>query len=267
MDFRRLQMSASMEQAAQRAGIAVIGGALFCTSQTCSHMELEFRTPCLQAASLEQLAGFAADCGALRLVIVDEDLADDLLERPEAYQAINPSAMLALGYRNVQAARRHFDRNRAVEGPMIGYLAMNAPLEVLLSSMRMLFHGEYFVPHGVLGQSGAEGAPARPAAPDARAKAPDSPATLAPEEAAPDSGAGADGPETARRFSRLTDREREILALVSDGSSNKQIARQLGITEHTVKLHMHNLFGKFGVSNRTAAANMYFLALAQNAAR
>ena len=50
----------------------------------------------------------------------------------------------------------------------------------------------------------------------------------------------------------LTARERDLTGLVVQGFSNKQIARQLGITEGTVKVHLHTIFGKLGVANRTA---------------
>lgn len=52
----------------------------------------------------------------------------------------------------------------------------------------------------------------------------------------------------------LTRRETEILDCLTGGSSNKQIARELGITEATVKIHMKSLIRKIGVSNRTQAA-------------
>ncbi|HTG46696.1 MAG TPA: response regulator transcription factor [Actinomycetota bacterium] len=52
----------------------------------------------------------------------------------------------------------------------------------------------------------------------------------------------------------LTDREREILALVVDGMANKQIARRLGISEKTVKGHLTNVFQRIGVTDRTQAA-------------
>lgn len=52
----------------------------------------------------------------------------------------------------------------------------------------------------------------------------------------------------------LTDREREVLGLVAQGMANKQIARSLGITEHTVKAHLTNVFQAIGVSDRTSAA-------------
>lgn len=52
----------------------------------------------------------------------------------------------------------------------------------------------------------------------------------------------------------LTRRETEILDCLTGGASNKQIARDLGITEATVKIHMKSLIRKIGVSNRTQAA-------------
>ncbi len=52
----------------------------------------------------------------------------------------------------------------------------------------------------------------------------------------------------------LTVREREVLALVADGLSNKAIATQLGITEGTVKAHLGRAFRRIGVRQRTQAA-------------
>jgi DNA-binding NarL/FixJ family response regulator len=52
----------------------------------------------------------------------------------------------------------------------------------------------------------------------------------------------------------LSLREREVMALISTGLSNKLVARQLGLHEKTVKHHMTRIFGKLHVSNRTEAA-------------
>lgn len=49
----------------------------------------------------------------------------------------------------------------------------------------------------------------------------------------------------------LTMREREIVDLVSKGMRNREIAERCGLTEGTVKTHLHNIFGKMGVSSRT----------------
>ncbi|MBA2682116.1 MAG: response regulator transcription factor [Ktedonobacteraceae bacterium] len=52
----------------------------------------------------------------------------------------------------------------------------------------------------------------------------------------------------------LTEREREILTLVTKGSSNRQVAESLYLTEGTVKNHMSSILGKLGVRDRTQAA-------------
>lgn len=52
----------------------------------------------------------------------------------------------------------------------------------------------------------------------------------------------------------LTEREREILALVAQGASNRQVAENLYLTEGTVKNHMTSILGKLGVRDRTQAA-------------
>jgi two-component system, NarL family, nitrate/nitrite response regulator NarL len=53
---------------------------------------------------------------------------------------------------------------------------------------------------------------------------------------------------------RLAPREQEIVALVSQGLRNRDIASQLGITEGTVKVYLHAIFEKLGVSSRTELA-------------
>lgn len=59
----------------------------------------------------------------------------------------------------------------------------------------------------------------------------------------------------------LTDRERQIMSLVSEGLSNKQIGRRLNIADGTIKVHLHHIFQKLEISNRTALAA---LAISQN---
>lgn len=51
----------------------------------------------------------------------------------------------------------------------------------------------------------------------------------------------------------LTDRELEVLGLLSKGLANKQIALALGISEHTVKFHVSSIYTKLNVTNRTEA--------------
>jgi LuxR family maltose regulon positive regulatory protein len=69
-------------------------------------------------------------------------------------------------------------------------------------------------------------------------------------------------PERAQRTEQhesliepLSDRELEVLRLIEQGLSNSEIAAKLVLSTGTVKVHTHNIFGKFGVSSRTQAVN------------
>jgi DNA-binding NarL/FixJ family response regulator len=57
-----------------------------------------------------------------------------------------------------------------------------------------------------------------------------------------------------RERSPLSQREREIVALVAQGFKNKEIAEKIFISEQTVKNHLHNIFDKLGVSDRLELA-------------
>ena len=63
--------------------------------------------------------------------------------------------------------------------------------------------------------------------------------------------------ETQGPFSELTPRESEILKLVADGQGNKLIARNLGISDGTVKLHVKAVLRKLELHSRVEAAVMY----------
>jgi DNA-binding NarL/FixJ family response regulator len=50
----------------------------------------------------------------------------------------------------------------------------------------------------------------------------------------------------------LTTRERQIVGLVSKGLSNREVASRLNLSEGTIKAHLHNIYQKLAISNRTA---------------
>ena len=69
--------------------------------------------------------------------------------------------------------------------------------------------------------------------------------------------AGVNGHGRTRRTEyNLTQREHDILALLSEGRSNRSIAQNLYLSEKTVKAHLAAIFRKLGVTNRTQAAMM-----------
>lgn len=60
--------------------------------------------------------------------------------------------------------------------------------------------------------------------------------------------------DAGERVAALTARERQVLALLASGLSNRQIARRLGLVEGTVKTHVSAVLAGLGVANRAAAA-------------
>jgi len=68
-------------------------------------------------------------------------------------------------------------------------------------------------------------------------------------------------PDAQRRRNpvpRLTPRQNDLLRLLASGRTNTQIARQLGISEGTVRTHLENIYTRLNVSSRTAAVTRVF---------
>ncbi|MHC4043487.1 LuxR C-terminal-related transcriptional regulator [Bradyrhizobium sp. 23AC] len=61
---------------------------------------------------------------------------------------------------------------------------------------------------------------------------------------------------SVKPLTQLTDRERQIMRLVSEGLSNKEIGRRLNLADGTIKVHLHHIFQKLEISNRTVLAAM-----------
>ncbi len=113
-----------------------------------------------------------------------------------------------------------------------GVLPMDLKLDVWLSVLRLMLHGgEYFPARLFFRQIAGEGA-------------------------VPSAGV-AGGSFTGavdNDLATLTARELQILEMVARGLQNKIIAAEFSLSEHTVKVHLHNIIGKLGVQNRSEAA-------------
>jgi len=56
----------------------------------------------------------------------------------------------------------------------------------------------------------------------------------------------------------LTSREAEIVTMISQGFSSKEVGRRLSVAEGTVKAHLHNIYARLQIQNRTALSVWYF---------
>ena len=63
-----------------------------------------------------------------------------------------------------------------------------------------------------------------------------------------------DGSPTDNRLAALTQREREVLDLIAEGLTNRQIGERMFLAEKTVKNYVSSLLGKLGMERRTQAA-------------
>ncbi len=181
--------------------------------------------------SVDAMASTASAGGRpARLLILDEALGADLLARRQAYRDAAGSADLVFAYRRPEAAQELLDagQNRPCYRT-IKLLPMNRQLDTWLSVLRLLLHGETYVPPELL--PATEPAVVAAVVPSRQPVSP------------------ADGV--------LTQRELDVVELVARGQSNKAIAAELKLSEHTVKLHLHNIITKLGVYNRTGAARWY----------
>lgn len=136
-----------------------------------------------------------------------------------------------------------------------GVLSQDITSDVLHRSLELAMLGQQFFP------SPAEEAPARPAAaliPFSRPALASALTSVHDTPNAPGSIKSLFGHASAgtgpQRSTTLSERERQILQCLVEGAANKTIARDLQITEATVKVHIKGLLRKIRVANRTQAA-------------
>lgn len=121
---------------------------------------------------------------------------------------------------------------RAIDRGAAGFIPKSAASQVLVGALQLVLAGGVYIPPAMIGTPSEE-TPQSADAADVAVTTPRRAAALRPE---------------------FTDRQIDVLALLSEGNSNKAIARKLGLSEHTVKIHLTTIFRALGVRNRTEAA-------------
>lgn len=132
---------------------------------------------------------------------------------------------------------RSEDIAHALKHEFVGILPSGDPLEVSLAALRFILAGGRYIPH-------AHSQLKSPASFDI---------SYLPRRDAGGDAARANFPD-AQVQEDLTVRQTEVLQKLAEGSSNKQIARDLSLSEATVKSHVREIMRKIDVSNRTQAA-------------
>ncbi|WP_081928719.1 response regulator transcription factor [Microvirga sp. BSC39] len=208
------------------------------------------------AAILTQQLGFSD--------LIEASSLDDVLERLTENEEIE-AALLDLtmpGMRtptNLRAIRECFPRARiaviatstsrqeilsALEAGIHGYMLKSLPVSDLVKALRTVLEGGIYVP---------------PCLADISPSVIEMPSPLTPRSdatAASETVPSASLPvvRSTGQVHTLTARQRDVLDLLVQGKSNKEIALALKLGEGTVKIHMAAIFRYFGVNNRAAAA-------------
>jgi DNA-binding NarL/FixJ family response regulator len=176
----------------------------------------------LEAASAEQAIDVARGDSDLALVLLDVDGEDG----PEVLRSL----VDALPEVAVVAVSASEDPARIVDCVVAGargYVLKSSPSDVLEHVVSLVLADPGYLP---LPRAAVAAAPLRAHA------------------------AEAPGSETVAR--QLTERQRDVFRLLQLGQSNKEIARELGVLEGTVKVHVRAIMQKLGVRNRTQVAVM-----------
>lgn len=189
----------------------------------------------LEASSFAEARKLAAEQPDLDLIVLDLLMPDGSgFEEITALTKIAPSVPIIV----VSMAESRQDVMRALDAGAMGFVPKSAPGDTLLYAIEMVLRGEVYMPpqiFGVPGQSGdSSSAPTPPPFPR--------PKTSAATQAA------------AARIPNLTRRQKQVFELLSQGNSNASIAKILGISEHTIAIHVSAILKTLEVENRTQAA-------------
>ena len=173
--------------------------------------------------------------------ILDESHAPSIELCVNQMQQAAPRTNLALAYRDLDRAAEVVRQISYPSGlAKLSFLPMRMQYDSWRSMLYLLISGDSYMPLELVEASRLRTEHAQERSPPVSYAEPLSPAA-----------------RSAPRRPSLTDREIEVLELVAKGRQNKNVAADLGLSEHTVKLHVHNIIRKLGVLNRTAATIWY----------
>jgi len=184
-----------------------------------------------EAGALDPALDLIAENNSFDLVLLDLRMPgmNGLEGLKRALEKVAPSTFVVL----LSGAYRSEDVRNAIEAGAHGFIPKTLRGQALANAVQLVLAGEKYLPSSILNDLS-----------DGMVGGGDGEGRLA-------GGFGNEGD-----FARLTPREREVLALLSEGRPNKDIARHLDLREITVKYHLKNIYRKLNVSNRAQAVKM-----------
>lgn len=176
--------------------------------------ELDEQATILEAPDYERALQHAAANPELDLVLLDLNMpGKDGFTALDSFATRYPTLPVVI----LSASSLRSDIQRALDAGAMGYIPKDTTSAIMLGALRLILAGGIYIPPN-LAQADTPAALGRP-----------------------------------RNRSALTPRQLDVLALLVQGISNKDIATRLGLSEGTVKMHVTSIFRELGVSNRTQA--------------
>ena len=196
-------------------------------------IEREF--PWIGAERVQDMSAACTDFeDPVSLILIDAAFLCEIEACSEQFARFHPAAMTVLMQDD---GRKPLQPDEVFASRMVrGVLPMNLKLDVWLSVVRLMLRGGEYFPLAMFQSYMGNGMSHS----HARDLAPANARHAALDEAG-----------------HLTCRETQILEMASRGLQNKNIAAALRLSEHTVKIHMHNIINKMGAHNRTEAAALF----------
>ena len=172
-----------------------------------------------QAGNFSQAMKIIDDEKKLDLIIIDLDMPDmDWEEALKEIKEKTDGARLVI----ISASEDSRSIRKSMEYGISGYIPKRSDTKVLTGALKLILDGGTYLPPSVLDNGQAV--------------------------------SGYNGNANVRAKGKtLTNRQAQVLELVAQGMSNKQIAYEIGVSEATVKLHINALLRAVGATNRTQA--------------
>jgi DNA-binding NarL/FixJ family response regulator len=189
--------------------------------------ELDDEVSIEQASSYEETLALARGKQDFDLVLLDLLMPEmDPFSGIQAIRECAPTVPLVV----MSIVDHRPDVLHAIERGAMGFIPKTASKDEILYALRRVLSGEIWIPREEQGSFHTQPAIARFSEPR-----------------------GGNGEDP---FEQLTARQRDVLKLIAQGQSNADIAEELGLSQHTVKLHVSGVLKALKASNRTEAAMM-----------